>query len=206
MDSASSRGGLLLAMILVTVGMTGLLTARSSEPPSSARRPGPKSRSPLVIKPFVVLVAVNVTMGFFFGGIGLVISAFALAHRNPALAGVVMTAAGLVITVGTALLSGVPNLGLMLVGYAIVGGCVALVLIPAAVLLHETTSSTIITQAMTWMNSASALGIAISAPLIGHVVQAQGWVRGFLALAALTACLPATLPIARVKTNPVPTA
>jgi predicted MFS family arabinose efflux permease len=43
------------------------------------------------------------------------------------------------------------------------------------------------------VNSASALGIAIAAPVTGTVVQQHGWPAGFLTLAALTATLPLIL-------------
>jgi predicted MFS family arabinose efflux permease len=69
--------------------------------------------------------------------------------------------------------------------------------VPGAVLLQEAIVAEVNTQALTWVNSASALGIAIAAPLTGTVVQQHGWPAGFLTLAALTATLPlivATLP------------
>lgn len=81
----------------------------------------------------------------------------------------------------------------MFLGYAIVGGCVALVLIPASELLQKATEVAVYTQAMTWINSASAVGIAASASVIGYVIQEQGWQDGFLWLSAMTALLPLTL-------------
>ncbi|WP_127506038.1 MFS transporter [Actinoplanes solisilvae] len=168
----------------------------------------------------VALFAVNLAIGLFFGGIGVAITAFALAHQAGAWAGVitgvagvvslgaglvygalenadprVMIVAGVVLTAGCGLLAFVPGLPVMFAGYAVVGGCVALVLIPASVQLREATVSAVYTQAMTWMNSASALGIAVGAPVVGHVVQRHGWADGFLVLAALTAALPVTLLI-----------
>jgi predicted MFS family arabinose efflux permease len=68
---------------------------------------------------------------------------------------------------------------------------VAPILIPAAVLLQRTTDPRVYTQAMTWMNSASAAGIAVAAPLAGLVIQIGGWQLGCLVAAGLTAALPA---------------
>jgi predicted MFS family arabinose efflux permease len=109
---------------------------------------------------------------------------------------------------GRAALSLVPAVPLMFAGYALVGGCVALVLIPGSILLQQAAVPEVYTQAMTWINSASALGIATSAPLIGVVVQDHGWPAGFLVLAALTACLPMTLAAlpAPVAALPAPVA
>ncbi len=95
----------------------------------------------------------------------------------------------------------VPGVPAMFAGYCVVGGCVALVLIPASVLLHQVVHREVITQAMTWMNSASALGIAFSATLIGLVVQRSGWPAGFLVLSALTSSLPTVLLVARPTLN-----
>jgi MFS family permease len=114
----------------------------------------------------------------------------ALGVRRPA---PVMLAAGIVLAAGCALLALTPGVGTMFAGYALVGGCVALVLVPGAVLLQEAIVAEVSTQALTWVNSASALGIAIAAPLTGAVVQQHGWPAGFLALAALTATLPLIL-------------
>ena len=41
------------------------------------------------------------------------------------------------------------------------------------------------------MNSASAAGIAMAAPLTGLAIQVGGWRLGFLVAAGLTATLPA---------------
>ncbi|MEU4689135.1 MFS transporter [Actinoplanes sp. NPDC023714] len=254
--------GLALATILVAAGITGLLTARSTEPPPAGRSRGLLIDRRLLNHRFVVLFAANTAMGLFFGGIGVVITAFAFAHHAGALAGpitavsgVVSLAAGLTygslaaapsrtiravasspsravgtaasspprtmravpssplrtvravassplrimrvaaltITAGCAVLALTPNVPAMFAGYALVGGCVALVLIPGAVLLQEATVPEVYTQAMTWINSASAAGIAIAAPSVGQVVQSAGWPVGFLLLAGLTATLPLTL-------------
>jgi MFS family permease len=72
----------------------------------------------------------------------------------------------------------------------VVGGAIAPILIPSAVLLQRTTDPGVYTQANTWMNSASAAGIAIAAPLTGLAVQVGGWQLGFLIAAGLTATLP----------------
>jgi MFS family permease len=214
--------GLILVVSLVGTGMIGLLTAEATEPSPGRSSPGMLVDRRLVNRRFVALFAANLAMGFFFGGIGVTITAFALAHQAAAVAGLitagggiaslcaglaygvldnrhptrVMIAASAIITIGCASLALVPNVPTMFLGYLIVGGCVAVVLIPAALLLQKAVDSEVYTQAMTWMNSASALGIATAAPLVGGLVQRAGWPVGFLTLAALTASLPMTLLIA----------
>ncbi len=90
-----------------------------------------------------------------------------------------------------------PNVPAMFVGYAVVGAAIAPILIPSAVLLQRTTDPRVYTQANTWMNSASAAGIAVAAPLTGLAVQIGGWRLGFLVAAGLTATLPAMTLVVR---------
>jgi MFS family permease len=214
--------GLVVAVSLVAIGMIGLLTAEATAPVPGRSSGGVLVDRRLLNRRFLALFAANLAMGFFFGGIGVAITAFALAHDAGALAGLISAAGGLVslagglaygavekgrparvmigasttITLGCALLALAPNVPAMFLGYALVGGCVALVLIPASVLLQNATDSEVYTQAMTWTNSASAIGIATAAPLVGHVIQRWDWPIGFLTLTALSATLPLTLLIA----------
>jgi MFS family permease len=211
------------AVTLVVAGTFGLLTATASEPLPGGPSQGALMDRRLLHRGFLTLLAANLALGFFFGGIGVVITGFTLAHGAGVLTGpitavagvvslvagltygalgvrrpaTVMRAASIMLAAGCALLALTPDVGTMFAGYALVGGCVALVLVPGAVLLQEAIVAEVNTQALTWVNSASALGIAIAAPLTGTVVQQHGWPAGFLTLAALTATLPlivATLP------------
>ena len=67
------------------------------------------------------------------------------------------------LVLGTAALGLVPDIPVMFICYAVVGGSVAPILIPSAVLLQRTIDPRVYTQASTWMNSASAAGIAVAA-------------------------------------------
>lgn len=217
--------GVCIAGALVCVGVVGLLSVTGSEPARAARmeRAGVLLDRRLLRKAFAALFAANLAMGFFFGGIGIAIAAFTLEHGVLGLTGIVTAAAGAVslaaglvygtsrtskpfrtaltassvIAVGTAALSLVPSIGGLIAAYAVVGGCVALVLIPASLLLQRTTHPDVYTQAMTWMNSASATGIAVGAPITASVVELGGPRQRFLALAALTAVVPVTLLVNR---------
>ena len=212
--------GLTLAASLVVIGMTAFIGQRRCEPPvlgrGDRRLPGQRLLTPTV----AALFGVNMSMGFFFGAIPVTITAFAFAHHAPALAGPIAAvssltslAAGLVygahahrlqpvtvmlavstfLVIGTAALSVVPNVPVMFICYAAVGGAVAPILIPSAVLLQTAIDPRVYTQASTWMNSASAAGIAVGAPLAGLAIQAGGWRLGCLLTAGLTATLPAVI-------------
>ena len=214
--------GLTLAGGLVAVGMAALIGQRRTEP-----RPGrPSGRlvdRRLLTPAVATLFGVNLSMGFFFGAVPVTITAFAFAQHAPALAGpiaavssaasltaglvygaragrrpvTVMLVASSLLVLGTAGLSLAPNLPVMFVGYALVGSAVAPILIPSAVLLQRSTDPGVYTQANTWMNSASAAGIAVAAPLTGLAIQLGGWRLGFLIAAGFTATLPAIALVVR---------
>lgn len=163
--TVASWSGLVLAVALVGVGMAGVLTASASEPRPAGRSRGLVMDRRLLGPQFLVLFVTNLAMGLFFGGIPVAVMAFALANGVGSLAGVVAAVGGVVslvagivygglergrpvvtmavvsvvITVGTAMLSLVPTVPIMFVGYGVVGGGVALVLIPASVLLQRVT-------------------------------------------------------------------
>jgi predicted MFS family arabinose efflux permease len=211
--------GLTLAGCLVAVGMTAFIWQRRSEPPAHGRV------DRRLLRPSVAaLFGVNMSMGLFFGAMPVAITAFAFAHHAPALAGPIAAvssltslSAGLVygaraqrlqpltvmlvvsslLVLATAGLSIAPNVPAMFIGYAVVGGAIAPILIPSAVLLQRTTDPGVYTQANTWMNSASAVGIAVAAPLTGLAIQLGGWRLGFLVAAGLTATLPVIIVVVR---------
>jgi predicted MFS family arabinose efflux permease len=216
--------GLTLAGSLVVIGMTAFIWQRRSEPPAHGRSDRRLIDRRLLTPAVAALFGVNMSMGFFFGAIPVTITAFAFAHHAPALAGPIAAvssltslSAGLVygarahrlqpvtvmlvvssfLVLGTAALSIVPNVPAMFVCYAVVGAAVAPILIPAAVLLQRTIDPRVYTQASTWMNSASAAGIAVAAPLAGLATQIGGWRLDCLVTAGLTAALPAITMVVR---------
>lgn len=211
--------GVVLAGALVALGLVGILTATGSEPAPRQRGSGLLIDRRLVRRSFFVLAAANLAMGSFFGGIPLSITAFALDHHAAAWAGPIMALSsvvslvagvvygalehrrevmGLMVTAmilvfGVAGLSLISGIGGMVLGYALVGGCVAPILIPLSLALQRSVDRAVLAQAMTWMNSASAAGIAIAATVVGDLIQHHGPAAGFLGTAALAASLPLIL-------------
>jgi predicted MFS family arabinose efflux permease len=216
--------GLTLAGGLVAVGMTAFIWQRRSEPPAHGRGDRRLVDRRLLTPAVAALFGVNLSMGLFFGAMPVAITAFAFSHHVAALAGPIAAvssltslAAGLVygaraqrlppltvmlvvsslLVLATAGLSITPSVPAMFIGYAVVGGAIAPILIPSAVLLQRTTDPGVYTQANTWMNSASAAGIAVAAPLTGVAIQLGGWRLGFLVAAGLTATLPVITVVVR---------
>jgi MFS family permease len=216
--------GLAVAVGLVALGMTALIGQRRSEPPAHGHGDRRLIDRRLMTPAVVALFGVNLSMGFFFGAAPVAVTAFAFAHHTPALAGPIAAVSSLtslvagllygaraqrwepatvILVVSALLVPATAALSLaatgpaMFVGYALAGGAIAPILIPAAVLLQQTTDPGVYTQANTWMNSASAAGIAVAAPVTGLAVQAGGWRLGFVVAAGLTATLPVTAAVAR---------
>ena len=216
--------GLTLAGALVAVGMAAFIWQRRSEPPAHGRGDRGLVDRRLLSPAVAALFGVNLSMGLFFGAMPVAITAFAFSHHAPALAGAIAAVSSLtslsagllygaraqrlqpltvmlvvssLLVLATAGLSIAPNVPAMFIGYAIVGAAIAPILIPSAVLLQRTTDPGVYTQANTWMNSASAVGIAVAAPLTGLAIELGGWRLGFLVAAGLTTTLPVIIAVVR---------
>lgn len=210
--------GLATSTVLIVVGVGLLLRDVHTEPPAQPRGPGVFLDSRLLTPDFVPFPAVHLCLGTFFGAVPVCLTSFALSQGAGATAGAFSAASGVVSLVagltygglagrvrplpvmiiasvvlagGCVLLGSVSSVGVMLIVYALVGGMVAPILIPAAVLLQRAVPSGVYTQAVTWTGSASAVGVALAAPVVGHVVEQTTPSTGF----ALTGCLMTTLPV-----------
>jgi MFS family permease len=217
--------GLIVSTLLIVVGLAVFLSRRSTEPRaerSSQRSRRTLFDRRLFTRSFLALIAINLAMGLFFGAISLNLTAFAVAHDASALAGPiaatssitsllaglvygargrsvspfnVLGVAAIVLVVGCAGLSTVSSVLVMFVAYGVVGGAVALVLVPGSVLLQRVTRKAVYTQAVTWINSASVTGIAVAGPIVGAMIERHGWQAGFITTALLLTALPLSIVI-----------
>lgn len=173
-------------------------------------------RTPLPTRNFVTLLAVNLALGVFFGSTQVSVSAFADAHHAAPAAGLLyglMSAASLLAGLAygryrghTAPGAQLPLILTLLVGASLLpllarspwqlglalllpGACVAPCVIVASTLVESVVDRSVLTQAFTWTNSASAAGIAVSAAAVGRLVDGPGGTRaGFtVPLLVLTA-------------------
>lgn len=193
------------AGILVAAGCVALSLQRSTAPIPRRRpeRGADTHRSTLLAPPFLAALGVNLGLGCFFGAVPLLVTAAATTEgRQPfiglvlalssaasivagalygamrstpqpqtvqLIASVVLTLAVLVGTVWPTLL----GLAIML----LVGGtAIAPLLASSSQIVQATVVPRELTQGFTWINSASAAGIAASAALTGWLV-AQGGVE-----------------------------
>lgn len=197
--------GSVVAAILLAAGCVALFLQRSTAPIPRRRpeRGADTHRSTLLAPPFLAALGVNLGLGCFFGAVPLLVTAAATTEgRQPfiglvlalssaasivagalygamrstpqpqtvqLIASVVLTLAVLVGTVWPTLL----GLAIML----LVGGtAIAPLLASSSQIVQATVAPRELTQGFTWINSASAAGIAASAALTG-VLVAQGGVE-----------------------------
>jgi predicted MFS family arabinose efflux permease len=178
------------------------LAAQRRTAPATAREHSEQDRTGRVLlRPaFLLLALLNLAIGLYFGTIGVSVSSFATGHGMPGAAALVIAAGSLggllsgwayglrphrtparrQLIIAAAYLSGTALL-LPLARSAIWLGA-AMVLTEAAappilvllnVLTEQAAPPSVLTQAFTWNNSASAAGSALAASLAGRV--ADGW-------------------------------
>jgi MFS family permease len=188
-----------IAAALIIGGGGVLATLRRTEPPPARAERAPART--LLNPDFLMLSALNLAIGLYFGTIGISVSAFAVGHGRPGAAAPIMAAASL-----SGLLSGwlyglrrhraparrqlvlstgwLTAAGLLLpfAPSAIwLGAAVAMTeaaVPPTLVLLNVLTERAVppatLTQAFTWNNSASAAGSALAASLAGRATDGLG--------------------------------
>lgn len=196
-------GALVVGAGLVFATLRGTAPAPIMEPTrvrTATRDQGPG----LLHRNFATLLAVNLSLGVFFGSTQVSVSAFAEAHHAASTAGllyglmsVTSLLAGLaygrlrggtppaaqlpLIIAFLACASLLPLLAgaLWQLGLALLlaGAGVAPCIIVSSTLVESAVHRSVLTQAFTWTNSASAAGIAVSAAVAGHLVDGPGGPR-----------------------------
>jgi MFS family permease len=148
-----------------------------------------------------VLVGANLGLGLFFGSTQVAVTAFAIERGQPAAAGVVLSVSSLasllagalyglrrwrtaaqkqirvtllLITTGCVLLPAAGTVQFLVVALAVAGLGIAPTLILLTLLTEARVGRSLLTQAFTWQNSASAAGIALGAAAAGHLADTLG--------------------------------
>lgn len=208
--------GLVVAAGLVVVFTALLVSCRDSEPPSQARGPGLVLDARLLDRALLPFPALHLLLGIYFGGMTICLTAAALSLGVAPYAGLIAAgagAAGLLAgfvygasshRIGTAQVMLLGSAGLVLFCFGLsqshglvslvllttlAGACVSPIVIPAAVKLQEAAPASLYVQAITWTGSASALGTAIAAPLIGQLVDQWSAQAGYLAITVVLSLL-----------------
>lgn len=218
-----AAGTALAGALVVGGGLVLAALRRTAPAPVVApRRERTAKNAPgrLLTRGFATLLAVSLVLGVFFGSTQVSVSAFAATHGAASAAGLLYALmsgasllAGLVygrhrrhtppadqlpviltfLACASLLppLAGTPwQLGLALL---LPGIGVAPCVIVCATLVESVVHRSVLTQAFTWSNSASAAGIALSAALVGRLVDSPAGPRAGFAVPLVTLTVTAAL-------------
>lgn len=208
-----------LAAAFIVMGGGALAGQRRTAPTSQPRSERPSGAGRLLRPTFLRIVALNGAIGVYFGSLQVSVTAFAVEHGAAGSAAglfAVSSVAGLLAgwlfglrtwrlrpttqlvwaTTGLAVFclllitpTSVWGLG---VGLALTGMTIPPILVIAAVLTERDVHPSALTQAFTWLNSASAAGAAVAASAVGLTVDAFS-ARGGFVIAAVAAALMAVI-------------
>lgn len=212
--------GTVVAASFLVLGGIALALQRGTEP--SAKGKGlvdRQSSSTLLTRGFICVFGVNLGLGFFFGAVPIIVTAFSSAQGYGAAAGFILG-----ITSVASLLSGIvygamkerwqPHtvqiaatlllftaIGISTVSLTLPMLCFALLLAGMTISPVMVTSSQIVvanvgraslTRGFTWINTASATGIALAASVTGFAVETGGVRAALLTCCALVTIAPAS--------------
>lgn len=211
--------GTLLAAALSVGGGLVLVAQRGTAPtPAADLTAHPRGDRSLPRGPVLVLIGLNLAIGVYFGALQVSVTAFVVAHGAPGAAAAffaISNCSGLLagwlyglrrrraappvqlllvscaLTAGTllSLRVGSPlELGLVVV---LTGATIPPLLALFAVLTESAVHRAVLTQAFSWLGSASAAGSAVAAAVSGWAIDALGPRGGF----ALTAAAAATMTL-----------
>lgn len=215
--------GTALAAGLVVAGGVALAAQNRTAPPLDPEPHRDDTRARRLLQPlFVLLLAINLAIGVYFGAVQVSITAFATEHSSAGWAGTLygvssitgllggwlfglrtwratpptqLLAATAALTLAAVLFTAAGSLVGVAVALAMAGFTVPPILVLASVLTERQVDRAVLTQAFTWLNSASAAGSATAAAIAGLIIDSFHARGGFglAAAAALTMTLLAAL-------------
>jgi predicted MFS family arabinose efflux permease len=203
--------GVITSATLGLVGAVALAAQRGTEPPvhRDARETGPRPRIPIAV--VLPMGLAYVALGLLFGGMEVVVVAFAKARDVLPYAGLILMAwaagsllAGLVtgsirwrsspatrFRVGAGFLAGsllpLPFLTepLLVAGMLLVSGlAIAPTLIASVEVIQGAVPPSRFTEALGWNSTGLAAGLAGGAAVAGRLIDSSGYPAGFVAVAA----------------------
>ena len=198
---------LVLASIFLVVGTTLLLMQTRTEPPASGTRRG-TSGPPAILLPGIAGIAgIFVLLGGVFGTFEVTTVAFAREHGQTGMAGLLLAlysfgsltgglvfgalnlraslvrqyvTAGCVLGVVTLPIPFLGSVWALGAGALVAGVAVAPVLISGMALVERIVPGARLTESMSWVSSGLSVGLAISLPLAGIIVDHRGASTAYL--------------------------
>ncbi|MDP9379584.1 MAG: MFS transporter [Chloroflexota bacterium] len=198
--------GLLASLVLTAVGSVALAAQRRTEPAPSLAD-GSVQHSAIASPGLRVLIAAFVGAGTIFGSINVAMVALAAERGVPGASGLLLALfalgsllAGLVygarqwtapveqrlriavvaLFVGMVPVALSPHVTIMAVSATLAGVAISPTLIAATTLVESLVPRAAITEGLTWLSTAMAIGVTLGAVAGGWIVDAQGARSGFL--------------------------
>ncbi|MBT2531099.1 MFS transporter [Arthrobacter sp. ISL-48] len=217
--SIAPLAGVIFATVCVATGCLFLSTRRETEPSTEDTRSAGAVNRGLYSPAFCGLLAVNLSLGFFFGSVPITITALAAESHVSQLTGLMLAATSVIslisgLVYGSRTWPGSPERVLVIVSLflsimvgiaavshlalvasiaiAAAGAAIAPIVATSNLLIQRTVPPNRLTQSFTWINSASAAGIALAAALVGAAIDSGGSSNGFMLAALLVAATPAS--------------
>lgn len=231
---AHPYSGTILATAFVVAGGVWLATQRKTDPPPRRREPRerPRKKSSLATRGLVSTCGVTLGLGFFFGAAPVVVTAYAAeqgfgpaAGSILALTSVASLAAGLLygamrqrwrpgtvqLDASVLLVTGIAvstvwlSLPALIVGLVLAGASIAPINVASAQIVERTVPRAVLTQGFTWINTASAVGIALAAAVAGVVIESAGVQLALISCCALVLVAPLSGLLGRSTSSRYPT-
>ncbi|MFI2489572.1 MFS transporter [Promicromonospora kroppenstedtii] len=200
----STAASLLATGLILSGGTALALQRRTAPPPhphGEHAGAGGTARSALLAPTFLLLALLNLAIGLYFGTMGVAVTAFAVGHGTPGAAAPIIAAGSLAglasgwlygrrrrgtparvqlvavtayLTATAALLPFAPSAAWLGAALVLTEAAVPPTLVLLTVLTERSVRPSVLTQAFTWNNSASAAGSALAASLAGRAADAWG--------------------------------
>ncbi|WP_020013825.1 MFS transporter [Promicromonospora sukumoe] len=199
-----TAGSFLAAGLILGGGTALALQRRTAPPPhplGEHASAGRAARSSLLAPAFLLLALLNLAIGLYFGTMGVAVTAFAVGQGTPGAATPIIAAGSLAglasgwlygrrrrgtparvqlvavttyLTATAALLPFAPSAGWLGAALVLTEAAVPPTLVLLTVLTERSVRASVLTQAFTWNNSASAAGSALAASLAGRAADVWG--------------------------------
>lgn len=202
------------ACLLVLAGCGILSLQRRTQPPAVTSSDRVLGRPQgLWSRRFICALGVNLGLGFFFGANPILVTSFAGQNGLLSIAGLILAvssaesfvsgalygsvggrfrpekvqlAASALVVVAVVVPLLVPGLVAIIVMLAVAGAAIAPIIATSSQIIESASSRDRLTQAFTWVNTASAAGIAMGASIVGFAVEEGGFWTACFTLLVLT--------------------
>ena len=198
--------GLWVAIVIQTVGVYSFLAQTSTQPPKEPPHEGKRRESVMRNAGMIVLASTFISTGALFGAMDLSVVAFADEVDLSHLAGIVLATMSLgslvsavfygsrswswplwklfitwvaLLAIGVSPFLLAPNLLVLGIMMFIAGLAIAPVMTNGNTIVQRITPAARLTEGLTWMSTATTLGVSLGSALAGPLIDSRGHSGGF---------------------------